>query len=176
MLASLFGTSERLSRHLLDHPNLWQPLLQALGAPHPPEGHWSTALPARLQGLDEEEALREMRRYQAEEILRIGIHDVIGNLDAPAVSAQLTDLADACLGAAVGQVVQRLTQRYGMPEAELAVLALGSFGARETRYGSDLDLVFLYSQPGSNSAGDRSPGMVRPPGPAADRRAGVADG
>ena len=78
MLASLFGTSERLSHHLLDHPNLWQPLLEGLGAPHPPADTWKTALPARLQGLDEEEALREMRRYQAEEILRIGIHDVVG--------------------------------------------------------------------------------------------------
>jgi glutamate-ammonia-ligase adenylyltransferase len=145
MLASLFGTSERLSHHLLDHPSLWQPLLQALGAPRPPEETWTTALPARLGGLDEEEALREMRRYQAEEILRIGIHDVSGNLDAPEVSGQLTALADACLAAAVRQVVDRLSPRYALPEAELTVLGLGSFGARETRYGSDLDLVFLYT-------------------------------
>jgi glutamate-ammonia-ligase adenylyltransferase len=162
MLASLFGTSERLSHHLLDHPNLWQPLLESLGAPHPPAGSWQTALPARLRGLDEEEALREMRRYQAEEILRIGIHDVTGNLDAPEVTDQLTALADACLAAALGQVAARLAQRHGPPDAELAVLGLGSFGAREIRYGSDLDLVFLYSQPGASAAGaDRQEWFAR---------------
>ena len=35
MLASLFGTSERLSHHLLDHPNLWQPLLRRPGRTPP---------------------------------------------------------------------------------------------------------------------------------------------
>jgi glutamate-ammonia-ligase adenylyltransferase len=153
MLATLFGTSDRLSRHLLDHPNLWQPLLEALGAPRLPAEVWRRALAARLEGLDEEEALREMRRYQAEEILRIGIHDVVGNLEAPEVSDQLTALADSCLAAAVQLVAARVAPRWGLPAAELAVLALGSFGARETRYGSDLDLVFLFAAPGTTAAG-----------------------
>ena len=95
-----------------------------------------------------------MRRYQAEEILRIGIHDVAGNLDAPEVTDQLTSLADACLGAAAGA-----GGRAGWPSATARPTPswrcwrLGSFGARETRYGSDLDLVFLYSQPGASAAG-----------------------
>jgi glutamate-ammonia-ligase adenylyltransferase len=152
MLASLFGTSDRLSRHLLGHPGAWQPLLEALGAPRPPAEAWQ-ALAGRLEGLDEEQALREMRRYQAEEILRIGLHDVAGNLEAPEVSDQLTALAEACLGAGVRMVSQRLAARYGAPAAELTVLALGSFGARETRYGSDLDLVFLYGAPGATDKG-----------------------
>src|SRR4029079_7135102 len=85
--------------------------------------------------------------------LRIGIHDVAGNLDGPEVSTQLTALAEVCLAAAVGQVASRLGQRHGTPRAELAVLALGSFGAAETRYGSDLDLVFLFSEPGTTDRG-----------------------
>src|SRR4029453_14220650 len=43
LLASLFGTSDRLSRHLLDHPNLWQALLQGLGDPRPAAGSWRRA-------------------------------------------------------------------------------------------------------------------------------------
>ena len=35
----------------------------------------------------------------------------------------------------------------GVPRTGLTVLALGSLGARELRYGSDLDLVFFYGQP-----------------------------
>src|SRR5262249_18060270 len=35
----------------------------------------------------------------------------------------------------------------------LSVLGLGSFGAREMRYGSDLDLVFLYGDDGESTTG-----------------------
>jgi glutamate-ammonia-ligase adenylyltransferase len=153
MLASLFGTSDRLSRHLLGHPALWPTLLSDLPPPRPDPESGRHALPARLVGQDEETALREMRRYQAEEILRIGIHDVAGNLDGPEVSTQLTALAEVCLEAAVRQVAGRLAERHGAPRAELAVLALGSFGGRETRYGSDLDLIFLFSHPGTTEKG-----------------------
>jgi glutamate-ammonia-ligase adenylyltransferase len=155
MLAGLFGTSDRLSEHLINHPALWEPLLAGLGDPRPPASSWTEALPARLAPLaeDQEEALREMRRYQAEQILRIGIHDVVGNLDERAVGAQLTRLAEACVGAAMEQVSQRLAERYGQPSAALTILGLGSLGAEETRYGSDLDLVFLFSEPGSTSKG-----------------------
>jgi glutamate-ammonia-ligase adenylyltransferase len=153
MLASLFGTSDRLSRHLLTHPARWPALLADLGEPRPDPARWRGQLPARLEGKDEEEALREMRRYQSEEILRIGIHDVAGNLDGPEVTTQLTALAEVCLEAAVRQVARRLAARHGAPQAQLAVLALGSFGARETRYGSDLDLVFLFSRPGQTDKG-----------------------
>jgi glutamate-ammonia-ligase adenylyltransferase len=153
MLASLFGTSDRLSRHLLAHPASWQPLLEGLGDPRPPAELWRSELPGRLAGLDEEAALREMRRYQTEQILRIGLHDVAGNLEPGEVSEQLSTLAEVCLGAAVRLVAALLSGRHGAPAAELTVLALGSFGSRETRYGSDLDLVFLFSQPGTTARG-----------------------
>jgi glutamate-ammonia-ligase adenylyltransferase len=110
-------------------------------------------LPTRLAGCDYEEALREMRRFQAEEILRIGFHDVAGNLDHEEVSAQLGRLAEACLAQAVNRVAAELSTRYGKPEAELTILVLGSCGAREMRYGSDLELVFLYQHAGATAAG-----------------------
>ncbi len=153
MLASLFGTSDRLSRHLISHPGMWEPLVDGLGEPRPTEAQWRQALPARIAGLDFEEALREMRRYQTEEILRIGLHHVAGNLDPVDVSAQLTALAEACLGRTVELVAGTLEARHGRPDAALTVLGLGSFGARELRYGSDLDLVFLYARPGTTAGG-----------------------
>lgn len=153
ILAGLFGTSERLSRHLISHPALWQPLLEGLGAPRLAPETWRTALAERLDGLDYEEALREMRRYQAQEILRLGLHDVAGNLEADEVCAQLCALAEACVAAALNRVAEALEPRFGRPDATLTVLAFGSFGAREMRYGSDLDLVFLYSRPGETDKG-----------------------
>jgi glutamate-ammonia-ligase adenylyltransferase len=153
MLAGLFGTSERLSRHLLSHPAAWVPLFEGLGAPEPDPTEWRAVLPARLRGLEDEEALREMRRFQAEEILRIGLHDVAGNLPPGAVSAQLGLLAEGCVAETLRLVAAPLVARFGRPDTGLTVLALGSFGAREMRYGSDLDLVFLYGRPGTTDRG-----------------------
>lgn len=153
MLAGLFGTSERLSRYLVSHPGTWVPMFEGLGAPRPAANHWSHALDGRLAGLDYETALREMRRFQAEEILRIGLHDVAGNLQPEEVSEQLGALAQACLQQTLRLVAEPLEARFGKPTAGLTVLALGSFGAHEMRYGSDLDLVFLYARPGSTDRG-----------------------
>jgi Glutamine synthetase adenylyltransferase len=153
ILAALFGTSERLSRHLLTHPATWPNLLSGPGDPRPDPVEWQNRLPARLAGCDYEEALREMRRFQAEEILRIGFHDVAGNLPHEEVSAQLGRLAEACLAQAVTRVAAELEGRLGKPDAELTILVLGSCGAREMRYGSDLELVFLYQHEGVTASG-----------------------
>jgi len=153
ILAALFGTSERLSRHLLTHPATWPNLLSGPGDPRPDPVEWQGRLPARLVGCDYEESLREMRRFHAEEILRIGLHDVAGNLPHEDVSTQLGLLAEACLAQAVNRVAAELETRTGKPDAELTILVLGSCGAREMRYGSDLELVFLYEHEGVTAAG-----------------------
>jgi glutamate-ammonia-ligase adenylyltransferase len=153
MLAGLFGTSERLSRHLVSHPALWVPLFEGLGAPTVDAAVWRQELPARLAGLEYEEALRELRRFQAEEILRVGLHDVAGNIGPEEVSAQLAGLAEVCLEQTLELVAAPLAARFGRPDTGLTVLALGSFGAGEIRYGSDLDLVFLYARAGTTAGG-----------------------
>jgi glutamate-ammonia-ligase adenylyltransferase len=153
MLAGLFGTSERLSRHLVSHPALWVPLFEGLGAPVVDAADWRRDVPARLAGLEYEEALRELRRFQAEEILRIGLHDVAGNIGPEAVASQLAALAEVCLEQSLLLVAGPLAARFGRPDTGLTVLALGSFGAGEIRYGSDLDLVFLYARAGTTAEG-----------------------
>jgi glutamate-ammonia-ligase adenylyltransferase len=153
MLASLFGTSERLSRHLIGHPELWPELTAGLGEPMPDAPAWQAGFAARLADCDYETALRQMRRFQAEEILRIGVHDAAGNLGHEEVSAQLGRLAEACLEESAHRVAADLAARFGSPDSELTVLVLGSCGAREMRYGSDLELVFLYERDGTTRAG-----------------------
>jgi [glutamine synthetase] adenylyltransferase / [glutamine synthetase]-adenylyl-L-tyrosine phosphorylase len=153
MLAGLFGTSERLSRHLITHPEVWTELTQGLGEPKPETAAWHAEFRSRLAGCDYETALRRMRRMQAEEILRLGLHDVAGNLEHEEVSAQLARLAEACLAESARRVAAELVPRFGLPETELTILVLGSCGAREMRYGSDLELVFLYQREGMTTAG-----------------------
>jgi glutamate-ammonia-ligase adenylyltransferase len=152
MLGTLFGTSDRLAELLVHRPATWEALLDGLGA----EVRTRDELRARIgRDLpeDEEEKLRALRRFQGDETLRIGMHDVAGSVDTPSVTAQLSDLAEVCLGAGIDAAWPALRERYGDPRTPLTVLGLGSLGAREMRYGSDLDLVFLYGADGESTTG-----------------------
>ena len=162
MLASLFGTSDRLADLLIRHPPMWDALVEGLGARVRPldqlAARLATALPRdgqRDEGDEdlEEGRLRAIRRFQTEETLRIGLHDVAGDLEPAAVTGGLTDLAEVCLQQGIAATLPALAQRYGAPSTGLTVLGLGSLGAREMRYGSDLDLVFLYGGDGESSTG-----------------------
>jgi len=108
---------------------------------------------ANQEANQEERQLRAIRLFQTEEILRIGLHDVAGILDPGEVCAQLSDLAETCLGAGIAAALPALIRRMGTPGTALTVLGLGSLGAREMRYGSDLDLVFLYGADGESTTG-----------------------
>jgi [glutamine synthetase] adenylyltransferase / [glutamine synthetase]-adenylyl-L-tyrosine phosphorylase len=165
MLGALFGTSDRLSDLLIRHPEMWEPFVEGLGArvrmADELRGRLVASMAAEAAasraaetgGETEERSLRVLRRFQAEEILRIGLHDVAGSLDAGEVSGQLSALAEVCLGAAIELVMPGLVARLGEPRTGLTVLGLGSLGASEMRYGSDLDLVFLYGADGESTTG-----------------------
>ncbi|HVV15955.1 MAG TPA: hypothetical protein VHH90_02030 [Polyangia bacterium] len=154
MLGTLFGTSDRLAELLVRHPEMWEPFLDGLGARVRTRDEMARQVAARLEAAgDEEQRLRDLRLFQTEEILRIGLHDVAGSLDAGEVCGQLTDLAEVCLQAAIDATLPALTARLGVPRTALTVLGLGSLGGREMRYGSDLDLVFLYGADGESDTG-----------------------
>jgi glutamate-ammonia-ligase adenylyltransferase len=152
MLATLFGTSDRLADLLIRRPGSWESFLTGLGDRVRSQADLAARL-ERDRSDDEEERLRQIRRFEADETLRIGMHDVAGSLTAPEVTGQLTDLAEVCLRAAIAAVLPGLTARWGVPRTSLTVLGLGSLGAREMRYGSDLDLVFLYGTDGESTTG-----------------------
>jgi glutamate-ammonia-ligase adenylyltransferase len=160
MLGTLFGTSDRLAELLVRHPEMWEPFVDGLGASVRSRGELAERLSARVDGeaqkeeaAREEAALRAIRSFQAEEILRIGLHDVAGSLGAGEVCAQLSDLAEVCFSAGIAAALPALEARLGKPRTALTVLGLGSLGAREMRYGSDLDLVFLFGADGESDSG-----------------------
>jgi glutamate-ammonia-ligase adenylyltransferase len=157
MLATLFGTSDRLADLLIRHPPMWDALVEGLGARVRTRDELRERLTAVLPGDGDEEAeegkLRAIRRFQAEETLRIGLHDVAGALEPDEVAGGLTDLAEVCLQQGIEAAWPGLAARHGVPRAGLTVLGLGSLGAREMRYGSDLDLVFLYGGAGESTTG-----------------------
>ena len=76
--------------------------------------------------------LDPVRAYRQRQLLRIILREIVG-LAAPAgVSAELSDLAEACLV---------FTARL-IGDEQLTIIALGKFGGRDIGYGADLDVVF----------------------------------
>ncbi|HWP64619.1 MAG TPA: bifunctional [glutamate--ammonia ligase]-adenylyl-L-tyrosine phosphorylase/[glutamate--ammonia-ligase] adenylyltransferase [Candidatus Limnocylindria bacterium] len=150
LLLRLFATSEFLSRYFLRHPELLDSLVRVdlVRLVRSPE-ELAAELSDRLAAAPDLEAqLDGIRRFRHEEFLRIGIHDIEGELDAIEVERQLTALARVCLAAAVDLGREQVVRRYGIPSAapvgELAVVGMGKLGADELNYHSDLDLVFVY--------------------------------
>jgi ABC-type multidrug transport system fused ATPase/permease subunit len=98
-LVGLFGTSTYLTQVFLQHPELLDSLVRADLVQVDKDRHaMRSELTARLEEVEEyEDRLDIVRRFRAEEFLRIGINDCNGLLNFSAVNAQLTGLAEACL-------------------------------------------------------------------------------
>jgi glutamate-ammonia-ligase adenylyltransferase len=154
LLVRLFATSEFLSAFFLRHPELLDSLVRAdLVRLVRSRAELEAELRARLAAArDLESELDTLRRVRHEEFLRIGVHDIQESLDADQVAAQLTDLAETCLGAALGIARREVLARAGLagepPGGGLAVLGMGKLGSAELNYASDLDIIFVY-EPGA---------------------------
>ena len=159
LLCSLFGSSDYLARHFIRHPELLDQLVaERGGGPLRAREVLRAELEGRLGELDAEDIearLELLARFRSEEVLRVGLHDIAGDLSQEQVWEQLSDIADVILGELYPRVLADTEARYGTPRGEggvsasLAVLALGKLGSRELTYASDLDLIFVYSSGGS---------------------------
>ncbi|MHB1847280.1 MAG: [protein-PII] uridylyltransferase family protein, partial [Deltaproteobacteria bacterium] len=158
-LFSLFGGSDLLSREFLLHPELLDRLLPARPPPaFKDEAELARELDGRLRGEpDPERVLASACRFRNEELLRLGLLDLSGELTTDDVSAQLSALARAVVAKVLDLARAEIVERYGRPGegAELSVVAMGSLGGGELSVGSDLDLLFLYSAGGESSGGSR---------------------
>ncbi|MDP4025730.1 bifunctional [glutamine synthetase] adenylyltransferase/[glutamine synthetase]-adenylyl-L-tyrosine phosphorylase [Methylobacterium sp. NEAU 140] len=151
---------------LADHsPFLWQAIVRAperLAAlvTQPPEAA-SAALIARQRAAgaacatdrDLVEVGRRLRINRTEHALLVALADLGGCWDLDAVTAALSDFADASVTAALDALMRGATAagrlRPGDPDAPargsgLFVLGLGKLGGRELNYSSDIDLVIFY--------------------------------
>jgi [glutamine synthetase] adenylyltransferase / [glutamine synthetase]-adenylyl-L-tyrosine phosphorylase len=160
LLGSVFGASAYLARMLVDTPELIDLLIE-LGQTPPSRAVAQVAadLAHRLAAVDPadpERAWSAIAEVKNGHVLRVGLADVAGALDALSVCAELTAIAEACLDRALAIAWAQLAERHGQPpgDARLAVLGLGKLGGRELGYAADLDVVFVYSQPGTTGDAD----------------------
>ena len=86
--------------------------------------------------------LRELRRYQRRQLLRIGMCDAFGLMDLRFVTLQLSLLADAMVQCSLTLAAAEC----GVSAEQISVIALGKLGGEELNYSSDIDLVLICSE------------------------------
>ncbi len=148
ILITLFATSPYLASSLAGHPELLDMLVRSDADPSGRDvATLREALDEDLTGpFDEEGVMAALRRFRTSEVIRAGIDDLSGLLNAEEVQHLLSDLGEACLCAAADQAKRLVAERTGEPVdgVSLVIVAMGKMGGREMTYGSDLDLMFVY--------------------------------
>jgi glutamate-ammonia-ligase adenylyltransferase len=92
-----------------------------------------------------------LRFWKGREMVRIALRELADAASLEETTAELSQLAAICLTEVFEHWDSDFRQRYGSPEAEFAMLALGKLGGRELNHSSDVDLIFLYSHDGQLS-------------------------
>jgi len=149
VFVTVFANSGYLSRMLISRPMILQNLLDARRSP----GLGTTG----VFGLELEETLGKhpeltekldaLRRFKNQEELRIGMADLLSGMSLPTVCRELSKLAEVCLKAALDMAAAETGRKHDRQGSfdGLAIVAVGKLGGRELTYGSDLDVLFVYS-------------------------------
>ena len=103
------------------------------------------------------EKLDMLRKFKNTDEVRIGYIDILGYVSPGEASRSLSNLADVSLVCALKIAGDEVCRVYGRPvcrtdgkvsDAGFCIVGMGKLGGEEITYGSDLDIVFLYSGDG----------------------------
>jgi glutamate-ammonia-ligase adenylyltransferase len=106
---------------------------------------------------DDATFMAALRVFRRRHLVRIAWRDLAGHAPIEQVLAELSWLADACIGAACRHAAATLGARHGVPhgkdgrELPLLVLGMGKLGGGELNFSSDIDLVFLFAEHGETT-------------------------
>ena len=93
-------------------------------------------------------AFQALRRMKNRESLRLALRDVAGLASVEQITLELSHLAELCVREVTDGWLNELARRWGRPQTEFAVFAMGKFGGQELNYSSDIDVIFLYEAEG----------------------------
>ncbi|MFM9135674.1 MAG: bifunctional [glutamine synthetase] adenylyltransferase/[glutamine synthetase]-adenylyl-L-tyrosine phosphorylase [bacterium] len=151
-LIGVLATSDALARHLVRHPGrarglgrvpahapgrapLREALLLAVGAD-----------PASSEPVASDESPQDaLRRAYRDLLVEAVVRDVVHGAALDDMGAELADLADAALEAALA--IARADLPADAAPCRLAVIAMGKCGGRELNYVSDVDVIFVAEAP-----------------------------
>jgi [glutamine synthetase] adenylyltransferase / [glutamine synthetase]-adenylyl-L-tyrosine phosphorylase len=162
-LATLLGTSRYVANLLVRAPEALQMLSgdEQLRPRLQPEVEVPMSTAAGRQD-DPAQAAHAIRSLRRAELLRIAFADLLGRLSDTEVAAALTALADATLAATLAAARRIVAAELGVADLELrfAVIAMGRLGGQELGYGSDADVLFVYSDAGAGAEASRRAHLV----------------
>jgi glutamate-ammonia-ligase adenylyltransferase len=136
-LLHVFSYSAFLSEAVIRHPG-W--LLELADSPDMHRVFTVEEYERRLAGFRSAQEFAGFRRRQ---LLRIVLRDVLRLAELSHITEELSNLADAILGAAWRQVRAEIAPL--LDDAQFSVLSMGKLGGRELNYSSDVDLMFVYT-------------------------------
>ncbi|HVT22968.1 MAG TPA: bifunctional [glutamine synthetase] adenylyltransferase/[glutamine synthetase]-adenylyl-L-tyrosine phosphorylase [Mycobacteriales bacterium] len=139
-LLTVLGASAALGDWLARHPQQWRQLADDdAAAVRPTRFGLQAALQREIDGHSGRAAHDRLRIGYRKALLGLAARDLWADLAVDDVAAELADLAEATLGAALRIAEQ---ERQGA-NPRLAVIAMGKCGGRELNYVSDVDVVFV---------------------------------
>ena len=111
------------------------------------EDVFSKKLKARTESLKSfSSKLHVLRTIKRNEILKIGVKDILGLETLEDVTKQLALLAKIISAQLFSLCYEEVIQRKGLKKANgsYCILSLGKLGGRELNYSSDIDLIIFY--------------------------------
>jgi glutamate-ammonia-ligase adenylyltransferase len=151
ILVTVVSNSEYLAEILVRDPGLFD-LLGSSGLLESPSTY--EGLEQQLEYLSRaHDSAAALYRLRDGETLRIGLRDLLERADIIEIGLELTQLAEICLRNALSRAREDVRLRQGPVHGSFAVFGLGKMGGCELGYGSDLDLLFVYSADASTENG-----------------------
>ena len=96
---------------------------------------------------DAAEAVLALRAMRRRELFKISASDVLGLTDIETVGNQLAAVATATITGTLSAIVGQISNA-----PRFSIIAMGRYGGGELSYGSDADVMFVYSEKPSDSA------------------------
>jgi [glutamine synthetase] adenylyltransferase / [glutamine synthetase]-adenylyl-L-tyrosine phosphorylase len=144
-LCTLAGTSRLLGDILAHNPDLVGRLPYGEQLRTRPRDELVASAGKAVSWRSGDERQDALQRWKDRHLLGIAASDVLGYADVDVVGANLTNLADATLDAALASID---------PQIPLGVIAMGRYGGNELSYASDLDVIFVYEGSGPSAAAE----------------------
>src|SRR5438128_4498661 len=88
------------------------------------------------------------RFWEGREMTRVALRELANVAPLEETTGELSQIAEICVRRVFEHWNAEFRKRYGSPNAEFAILALGKLGGGELNHSSDVDLLFLYSDEG----------------------------
>ncbi|HEX3707603.1 MAG TPA: bifunctional [glutamine synthetase] adenylyltransferase/[glutamine synthetase]-adenylyl-L-tyrosine phosphorylase [Mycobacteriales bacterium] len=155
-LFAVLGGSAALGDWLVRHPGMWRDLAEdTASTTRPSRFGLSSSLRRDVEGLRDTAGRDALRIGYRHSLLGLAARDLCGEIAFDDVAAELSDLADATLGAALG-----IAGSEHPGTSQLGVIAMGKCGGRELNYVSDVDVVFV-AEPADAEAAARAAAMMR---------------